>query len=390
LLNYLDRASIAVALPAVSTELALGPTSKGLLLSAFFWSYTVMQLPVGWFADRYALRWLYAGMFALWSLACGLTGLAGSLATLIGLRVALGIGESIYLPASTKIVGSLFEPRHRGLPSGTFISGTRAGLTLGTLLLAWLVVYFGWRKMFFIVGFSGFVWLIPWLLIFPGEPPNRRKTPSHPRLKGGRCHAGGWTLNRNLAGLSIGLFCLNYYFYPLITWLPQYFVEARKFTLFQAGVYGSLSYAIFGLSEPLGGWIADRLISLGWDEARTRKGIITIAAAAGLLLIPAMLVSGRTTAIVLLGGASLVGLSTGNFLAILQFCAPQEEIGVWTGIVNVVGNLAGVIAPLTIGILISRTGSYVPGFALGSILLAFGVLPYWVVLKSAAPAERSQ
>src|SRR5215831_12814860 len=80
LLNYLDRASIAVALPAVSTELALGPTSKGLLLSAFFWSYTVMQLPVGWFADRYALRWLYADMFALWSLACGLTGLAGSLA----------------------------------------------------------------------------------------------------------------------------------------------------------------------------------------------------------------------------------------------------------------------------------------------------------------------
>ena len=131
LINYLDRATLALALPAISQDLALGPTLKGILLSAFFWSYAVMQVPVGWCADRFNLRWLYAGMFALWSVACGLTGVASSLSALIGLRMLLGVGESIYLAGGTKSVAAFFPPEERGLPSGLFDSGSRAGLALG-------------------------------------------------------------------------------------------------------------------------------------------------------------------------------------------------------------------------------------------------------------------
>ena len=57
----------------------------------------------------------------------------------------------------------------------------------------------------------------------------------------------------------------------------------------------------------------------------------------------------------------------------------------WTGLVNFIGNLAGAIAPLTIGILISRTGSYIPGFSVASILLALGVLPFWFIIKGVNP-----
>src|SRR5438034_6136674 len=123
LINYLDRATLALALPAISQDLALGPTLKGILLSAFFWSYTVMQVPVGWCADRFNLRWLYAGMFALWSVACGLTGVASSLSALIGLRMLLRVGESIYLAGGTKRVAAFFPPGERGLPPGLFDSG---------------------------------------------------------------------------------------------------------------------------------------------------------------------------------------------------------------------------------------------------------------------------
>ena len=80
LINYFDRATISFALPLISHDLGLGPEAKGLLLSAFFWSYAFMQIPIGWCADRLDLRWVYAGAFALWSLAQGLTGFAGSLA----------------------------------------------------------------------------------------------------------------------------------------------------------------------------------------------------------------------------------------------------------------------------------------------------------------------
>src|SRR5438093_13676615 len=104
LINYFDRATISIALPLISNDLRLSPSTKGLLLSAFFWSYALMQIPVGWCAVRFDLRWLYAGALALWSVSQGLTGLAGSLVVLIMFRILLGIGESIYLPGGTKIV----------------------------------------------------------------------------------------------------------------------------------------------------------------------------------------------------------------------------------------------------------------------------------------------
>src|SRR5436190_22196649 len=79
LINYFDRATISFALPLISKELQLGPMEKGKLLSAFFFSYALMQIPVGWCADRLNLRWLYAWAFAVWTIAQGLMGLAGGL-----------------------------------------------------------------------------------------------------------------------------------------------------------------------------------------------------------------------------------------------------------------------------------------------------------------------
>src|SRR3954470_17555315 len=104
LINYFDRATISFALPLISKELHLGPESKGLLLSSFFWSYTLMQIPMGMLADRLNLRWLYAAAFTLWSVAQGLIGLADGLGALIAFRVLLGIGEAVYLPGGSKIV----------------------------------------------------------------------------------------------------------------------------------------------------------------------------------------------------------------------------------------------------------------------------------------------
>ena len=107
LINYFDRATISFALPLISKELHLGPEAKGVLLSAFFWSYAVMQIPMGVLADRLNLRWLYAGAFILWSVSQGLMGFATGLGTLIAFRVLLGIGEAIYLPGGSKIVSLL-------------------------------------------------------------------------------------------------------------------------------------------------------------------------------------------------------------------------------------------------------------------------------------------
>src|SRR5882757_5922589 len=169
LINYLDRAAISFALPLISKDFHLTPETKGLLLSSFFWSYALMQVPIGWCADRLNLRWLYAGAFALWSVAQGLTGLAGSLEVLIAFRILLGIGESIYLPGGVKIISLLFTGKDRGLPSGLFDFGTRTGLILEGLLVPGLLTRYGWRPTFVLLGFTAMVWIVPWLLVFPRQ-----------------------------------------------------------------------------------------------------------------------------------------------------------------------------------------------------------------------------
>jgi ACS family D-galactonate transporter-like MFS transporter len=381
MINYLDRASLSLALPTISAELGLDPTRKGLLLSAFFWSYALLQVPVGLCVDRFPIRWFYAGMFALWSLACGLTGFAGSLVVFVGLRVVLGIGESIYFPGGVKTVSLLFAPKDRGLPSGLFDSGTRVGLVVGGLLIPWVIVSFGWRAMFMVLGFGSLLWLVPWLLIMP------------PRLApagaAGATRSGFRrpTFNRNLLGICLGFFCFDYFVYLLLTWLPDYLVQVRHLTIMKAGVYSAMPYVIFGSCQALGGWIGDRLVSHGWDETRTRKGIVTLGFLAGLLLIPAVRVGNADLAIALIMGASFVGLAVGNLTAIVQNCAPPDEVGVWTGMENFIGNFAGVLAPIATGLLISRTGSYMPGFTLAALVLVAGLVPYWLVVGQLKPPD---
>jgi MFS transporter, ACS family, D-galactonate transporter len=373
LINYLDRATLSLALPVIGVDLHLDPTGKGLLLSAFFWSYAFMQVPAGLCVDRFPIRWFYAAMFTLWSLACGLTGFVGSLATFLALRVLLGIGESVYFPGGTKVVYLLFPPKARGLPSGLFNSGTRLGFAVGGVVVPPLIVAFGWRAMFAIVGFGSLVWLLPWLYVVPGRihsdaavaPTTTVRLP---------------TFNRNLLGICLGFFCFDYFLYLLLTWLPDYLVQARHLTMMRAGVYSALPFLAFGVSEVLGGGIADRLMRRGWTETRARKTVVTVGLLAGLLLIPAVFVSSGETAIAFIIGACFVGLSTGNSIAIVQACAPAKEIAAWSGMQNLAGNLGGIVAPLLTGILISRTGSYVPGFILAAVLVVAGILPYWFVL----------
>ncbi len=192
---------------------------------------------------------------------------------------------------------------------------------------------------------------------------------------------------RNLFGICLGFFAFDYYWYLLVNWLPDYLVTVRNMTLLKAGIYASLPFLVFGLSQPTGGWIADRLVRAGWDETRTRKGIITVAFLTGLLLIPAARVSRANAALAFIVGGCLVGLSTPNMLVILQSCAPAQEVGVWVGVYNTVGNIAGILAPIVTGIVIKVTGSYTPAFVLAAVMIALGQLSFWFIVGKLKPND---
>ncbi len=376
-INYLDRAILSVALPVIAVELKLDPAAKGVLLSAFFWSYAFMQLPSGWCSDRYNLRWLYAGAFAIWSIACGLSGFATTMGAMIILRVLLGIGESIYLPGGIKTVSVLFPPEQQGLASGFVNCGTRLGLALGAPLVAWLVVTLSWPQAFIILGFGSLIWLVPWLAVMPASlshpttlPKAAGKRPREP-LK----------VDRNLIGLCIAQTGFGYYWYLLVTWLPDYLITGRGIPMANVGIYAVIPYMVFTISEPLGGWVADRLIRHGWTESKARKTLITVAFLSSVSLIPATHVSSDWASVALISGACFAGLATGNTLAIIQRSAGKGQVGVWTGVVNFFGNISGIAAPIITGILIGRNSSYGPAF-LVAVCVLLAILPaYWFVIK---------
>ena len=158
LINYLDRAAISFALPLISRDFHLTAQTKGLLLSSFFWSYALMQIPIGWCADRFNLRWLYAGAFTLWSLAQGLTGLASSLTALLAsgssrrrrIHLPPGRDKNRKLVVYAETTRSPF--RTFRLRDSDRIGPRRhhGSLALGAS---------GWRHTFLLLGFTALVWI---------------------------------------------------------------------------------------------------------------------------------------------------------------------------------------------------------------------------------------
>jgi ACS family D-galactonate transporter-like MFS transporter len=379
LINYFDRQTLAYAMPLLAKDFNLDAAQQGLVLSAFFWTYTYLQIPIGLCADRFNLRWLYAGAFVIWSLAQGLTGFASSIGMLIGCRMLLGIGESSYLVGGTKVVSLFFPLSQRGLPCGLFDAGTRTGLVLEGLTIGMLLSAFGWRTTFILVGFAALLWLLPWFVATPAQMRDTSPGVERPRFTWRQF--GSVLHSRDLLGVLLGFFCFDYYWYFLITWLPSYFVNVRGVTILEAGIRASLPFLVFGICQPLGGWMADRVIRRGWEPARARKVIISLAFLSGLLIIPAAYTTSKDLALLLIMGGCLVGLSAANQLVLLQSCTPPKEIGLAVGIYNFVGNMAGIVQPLVTGLVIKLSGgSYTLAFVLAGVMLATSTLSYWFIV----------
>jgi nitrate/nitrite transporter NarK len=270
-----------------------------------------------------------------------------------------------------KIVTLLFGAKDRGLASGLMNCGTRAGLALGAPVIALLIHSLGWQKSFFVLGFGSIFWLIPWLSVFPAglkSAPGAHTQSFSEIFK---------TLDRNLLGMCLGHIGFGYYWYLLVTWLPDYLVESRHMTIQRAGAYAMIPFMVFAIAEPLGGWIADRFVARGYNERRTRKAIVTIAFLTSLMLLVGGKMNDDLTAVLMIGAAALVGLSTGNLYSLLASVAPDNAVGMWMGFMNFGGNISGVVAPIVTGILIERTGSHYPGFVVAVVVLLMALPFYW-------------
>jgi ACS family D-galactonate transporter-like MFS transporter len=380
-INYIDRGNLSVAAPQLSRELSLDPAKLGLLLSAFFWTYASFQLIAGWLVDRFDVYRVFGVGFLLWSGATAVTGFAGSFAVLFGLRLVLGMGESIAYPAYSRIIASEIPERRRGLANALVGAGSQAGPALGTLIGGLIVAHYGWRWLFLILGFGAMLWLPLW---FASTPRQQKRAAGVARQSG----PGVLEIVRRRLfwGTFIGLFALDYALYFLIAWLPFYLVNARHYSLSRMAVIGSFPFASLALGSLFGGWASDRWIAAGSTPTRVRRFFAIAGQLGCLLLVPAALVESNRISMALMIGACLsLGLFLANIWAITQTLAGPVAAGRWTGFQNALGNLAGVVAPALTGWIVARTGSFFLAFAAVGGVLILGVLSYVFLVTEVSP-----
>ena len=222
LINYVDRGNLALAAPLLSKEWGMSASQLGILLSAFFWTYVLLQVPMGWLVDRFSASALLAVGFLAWSGATIFTGLARGFAALLAMRLLLGVGEAVIFPASSKIFSENLEEKDRGLANGLLVAAIRWGTAVGAFGGGLLMAHFGWRRTFLAIGLLGLLWLPAWQRWKPERVIHDPQLPAYEPPS----FASILRL-RPFWGASIGHLGENYLLYLLMSWLPFYLVHER-------------------------------------------------------------------------------------------------------------------------------------------------------------------
>ena len=376
-INYVDRGAVPTAAHLIQDELGFSARQLGLLFSAFFWSYTLLQIPVGWVAERYGAQRVLAGGLAVWACATMLVGLAQSFAALLALRLLLGIGESAGFPAVSKLLATVVPVKSLGTANGIVAFAYLLGPAVGAYCGGLIMVEFGWRAAFWVFGGLSLLWLLPWSRV---ELPRRALQASA---------ADGPTLRTllrqpSLWGTSLGLFSSNYTFYFMLTWLPFYLVRERGFSTGEMASLTGSAYVVNALSALIAGWAIDRVARSG--RANLAYKAVMVAAHVGS--VACMLCIALASPPWAVGGIFvyqiLSGMSSPGVFAMSQILAGPGASGRWVGIQNAAGNLAGVIAPALTGLLVEQTHHFTAAFLLAASVSVLGLAGWvWMVPRLA-------
>jgi ACS family D-galactonate transporter-like MFS transporter len=375
LINYIDRSNLSIAAPLIKDELGLSAWQLGKLLSAFFWTYALMQIPAGWLVDRLDVKWVFAAGLFIWSAATAVTGALHGFAALLIVRVILGLGESVAFPSYSKILCGHFRESRRGFANAMIMTGLALGPALGILVGGVAVARFGWRSFFVVLGLAGLLWLAPWVSWMP-----TRTVPFSHRSSSG---AGYLSIlrQRSAWGTCIGQSSINYFLYFLVTWLPFYLVRERHLTMNAMAREGALVFLMSAISSVVTGRLGDRWIRAGASPTAVRKGWMAFGhVGIGLALMFITLTKGSLFVVMLGLVGAFLGISICNSWAFPQSLAGPHMVGRWVGVQNFAGNLAGAVAPALTGFLLDRTGSFYWPFFITAAVAWIGALAWYFVV----------
>lgn len=373
-INYIDRASLSVAMPLIAKEFDLSPTMQGMVLSAFFWTYALMQVPGGMLADKYKPRIVIACATVFWGAFQALAAVCTTTTALLLTRLGLGAAEAPIYPAGGKLNAIWMTQNERGRGATLLDGGAPLGAALGAIIITWLISSLGsWRLAFVVAGVGTVIaGVVAWWYI-RNSP---REHAGVNELEASYLEAAHATEHRaepaNLSGrsldffkyrsvwcMAIGWMCFNTVFYGLLTWMPNYLNKVHGFDI---KAMGGASFIIFFsgfIGELIGGWIADK-----WKEAggrpnvvmRTLFGIAAVVATVSIFSVA--YVTNPVVVVVLLSSTLFFLRWCGLFWCIPSILGTRNKIGFLGGVMNLGGNIGGISVPIIVGMIVQYTGSY--------------------------------
>ena len=373
-INYVDRASLSVAMPVIAAEFKLSPAIQGLILSSFFWTYALLQIPGGMLADRFKPRVVIAASTMLWGSFQVLAAISTSGGSLILTRLGLGAAEAPIYPAGGKLNALWLTPHERGRGASLLDGGAPLGAAVGAILITWLVGALGsWRGAFAIAGAGTMVaglWAWYYVRNSPGEhsgvndaeavyivEAQRLEQMAEPETLTGRYL--DFFRYRSVWAMCFGWMCFNGLFYGLLTWMPNYLNKVHNFDMTAMGGASFIIFLSGFAGELTGGWIADAWIATGASANRVMRTLFGFAAiVATASIFSASYVSNSIALVSLLSSTLFFLRWCGVYWSVPSMIGARNKVGFLGGVMNFGGNLAGICVPVIVGLIVQFTGSY--------------------------------
>lgn len=400
LVNYFDRVNLSVSQSALHDSFGISTVTFGYLLSAYSWTYALLQMPSGLLLDRLGVRLVGRVSTILWSVASFGAAISTGIGTFFASRLLLGIGEAPTFPGNAKAIGYWFPQQERSLATAIFDAAAKFSSAIGVPLIGILLLHFGWRWSFAATGFISLLYLALFFAFYRNPSEDARLAPAEREYirQGGAqpedqassargAPLGYLLVQREVCGLAIGFAAYNYSFYLLLTWLPSYLSIAHGIDLLHSVLYTSAPWLFATFTDLLvGGWLVDALIQRGWNPTRVRQMVLIGGSALGLGIFGAAYARSPLNALFWIS-LSLGGLSAAAPVgwSIPSLIAPRESVGTVGGIINFCNQLSAIAAPILTGYIVAVTHSFSGAFIAAAVFLLLGIAGYIFLLGNMRP-----
>ena len=392
--NYIDRAAISYAIPAMQLDLGLSPADTGTILGAFGLGYALTTLFGGFAVDRYGARIVLTVAAVLWSLSIGMTALAGGFAVLYAARVLLGVSEGPNFPALTGAVSHWLSPHERATALANALFAVPLALAIGGPIVTQLLGWLDWRLTFAALFILSAAWVPLWYFLFRDDPAESRfvnaaelahirtSDPSVPAAP----HAApkSWpepgvlrTLltNRTLLANYWAFFVFGYFLFFFMTWLPSYLERKYGLNLQTVGLFTVLPWLSAAVLLWLFGRWSDYLLKTTGRLRVARSYLIAGSQlVAALAVVPVALTDSLTVAIagITVAVAASMGANAAYYAVNVDIVPHRAATAL--GIMDFAFAIAGFLAPAITGWVLNLRGSFVDGFLLMTALALSSVL----------------